>query len=205
MIIGICGGSGSGKTTLLKRIADHYRDLRPSVFIMDNYYFPIETQYQDENGVYNFDLPTALDEKQLTYDLGKLIRGEAVTVKEYHFNAPPDKNVLVTIEPSEFLIVEGLFLFHYEGVREKLDFSIFIDVDPQIQLDRRLYRDQETRGYSHEGILYQWEHHVKPCYEKYLVPYREDADFIFRNDINADADFELLIKTLDKKLEEISC
>lgn len=205
MIIGICGGSGSGKTTLLKRIADHYRDLQPSVFIMDNYYYPIETQYQDENGYYNFDLPTALDEKSLTQDLNRLINGEPVTVKEYHFNAPPDKNVLVTIEPSEFLIVEGLFLFHYQGVKEKLDFSIFIDVDPQIQLDRRLYRDQETRGYSHEGILYQWEHHVKPCYEKYLLPYREDADFIFRNDIHADEDFELLIKTLDRKMEQISC
>lgn len=205
MIIGICGGSGSGKTTLLKRIADHYRDLRPSVFIMDNYYYPIETQYQDENGYYNFDLPTALDEKKLTNDLNRLIHGESVTVKEYHFNSPPDKNVLITIEPSEFLIVEGLFLFHYEGVREQLDFSIFIDVDPQIQLDRRLYRDQETRGYSHEGILYQWEHHVKPCYEKYLLPYRDNADFIYRNDIHADEDFELLIKTIDRKMERISC
>lgn len=205
MIIGICGGSGSGKTTLLRRIAEHYREMNPSVFIMDNYYYPIETQYQDENGVYNFDLPTALDEKRLTEDLHKLVAGEPITVREYHFNAPPDKNVLVTIEPSEFLIVEGLFLFHYEGVREKLDFSIFIDVDPQIQLDRRLYRDQETRGYSHDAIMYQWENHVKPCYEQYLLPYRENADFTFRNDAHADEDFELLIKTLDKKLEKISC
>lgn len=205
MIIGICGGSGSGKTTLLRRIAEHYREMNPSVFIMDNYYYPIETQYQDENGVYNFDLPTALDEKRLTEDLHKLVAGEPITVREYHFNAPPDKNVLVTIEPSEFLIVEGLFLFHYEGVRDKLDFSIFIDVDPQIQLDRRLYRDQETRGYSHDAIMYQWENHVKPCYEQYLLPYRENADFTFRNDAHADEDFELLIKTLDKKLEKISC
>ena len=103
------------------------------------------------------------------------------------------------------MIVEALFLFHYQGVREKLDFSIFIDVDPQIQLDRRLYRDQETRGYSHDAIIYQWENHVKPCYENYLLPYKEDADFIFRNDVHADEDFELLIKTLDKKLEKVSC
>ena len=205
MIVGICGGSGSGKTTLLRRIEEHYREKNPSVFIMDNYYYPIETQYQDENGVYNFDLPTALDEQKLTEDLHKLVAGEPITVREYHFNAPPDKKILITVEPSEFLIVEGLFLFHYQGVREKLDFSIFIDVDPQIQLDRRLYRDQETRGYSHDAIIYQWENHVKPCYENYLLPYKEDADFIFRNDVHADEDFELLIKTLDKKLEKVSC
>ena len=56
MIVGICGGSGSGKTTLLKRLYNHYKHLNPSVFIMDNYYYPIEKQYIDENGFYNFDL-----------------------------------------------------------------------------------------------------------------------------------------------------
>ncbi len=55
-----------------------------------------------------------------------------------------------------------------------------------------MYRDQETRGYSREAILYQWENHVKPCYENYLLPYEEDANFRFRNDIYADEDFSLL-------------
>ena len=60
MIVGICGGSGSGKTTLLKRLCAHFDDLQPSVFSMDNYYLPIEEQKLDENGIHNFDLPTAL-------------------------------------------------------------------------------------------------------------------------------------------------
>lgn len=205
MIIGICGGSGSGKTTLLKRICTHYKELKPSVFVMDNYYHPIENQFLDENGHYNFDLPTALNEEQLSDDLHRLVRGETITVKEYHFNAPPDKNVLLSVEPSELIIVEGLFLFHYERVRQALDFSIFIDVDPQVQLDRRLYRDQESRGYSREAILYQWENHVTPCYEKYLLPYEKDADFSFKNDSRADHDFKLLVEKLDKQLEALKC
>lgn len=106
---------------------------------MDNYYFPIEKQQNDENGIVNFDLPTALNEKRLTEDLINLTQGNPIEVKEYHFNAPPDKNVLITLEPSELIIVEGLFLFHYQGVRDLLDYSIFVDVDPEIQLDRRLY------------------------------------------------------------------
>ena len=119
-------------------------------------------------------------------DLRRLISGEEIVVKEYHFNAPPDKNVLVTIQPSKLIIVEGLFLFHYPEVRSLIDYSVFIKVDPEVQLDRRLYRDQETRGYSREEILYQWENHVKPCYENYLLPYEKDANFRFRNDKNAD-------------------
>jgi uridine kinase len=200
MIVGICGGSGSGKTTLLRRLYDRFHHLKPSVFSMDNYYLPIEQQMKDDQGIYNFDLPTALDKDKLVHDLRRLVNGEEITVKEYHFNAPPDKNVLLTIEPSELVIIEGLFLFHFEEVRELLDYSIFIHVDPDVQLDRRLYRDQETRGYSREAILYQWDNHVKPCYENYLLPYEQEADFRFRNDSNADNDFEHLSDDISAKM-----
>lgn len=205
MIVGICGGSGSGKTTLLKRLASVFSDKNPSIFSMDNYYLPIEKQQNDHNGVVNFDLPTALDETRLTDDLQTLANGCPIEVKEYHFNSPPDKNVLITLNPSELIIVEGLFLFHYEGVRELLDYSVFVDVDPAVQLDRRLYRDQETRGYSREDIIYQWDNHVLPCFENYLYPYKKAADFIFRNDQNADTDFGVLEREIKIRLVGVDC
>lgn len=200
MIIGICGGSGSGKTTLLKRLSYHYSSMNPSIFSMDNYYKPIHFQHTDQNGEVNFDLPTALFEDQLIADLHALSQGKSIEVKEYHFNAPPDKHVLITINPSDLIIVEGLFSLHYEEVRSQLDLSIFIDVNLEVQLDRRLYRDQETRGYTREAILYQWKHHVIPCYENYLLPYQKDADFLFRNDSHADEDFIKLVALIDQKI-----
>ncbi|MFT5777875.1 MAG: uridine kinase [Crocinitomicaceae bacterium] len=202
MIIGICGGSGSGKTTILNRLYTQFKALDPSVFSMDNYYRSIDEQEVDVNGEVNFDLPSALDEPKLTSDLQRLVKGEQIIVKEYHFNSPPDKHVLITIDPSKLLIVEGLFLFHYPGVKEVLDYTIFIDVDQKIQLDRRLYRDQETRGYTREAILYQWENHVTPCFDNYLLPYRNDADFLFRNDSKSDEDFEKLSKEIAYRMEE---
>lgn len=197
MIIGICGGSGSGKTTLLKRISNELKHLKPSVFSMDNYYLPIEKQQKDVNGQYNFDLPTAIDRERLEADLLKLKNGEQVEVKEYHFNAPPDKNKLITIHPSSIIIVEGLFLFYYQKVKELLDFTIFMEVDHATQLDRRLYRDMETRGYSRDAIIYQWDNHVLPCYQKYLFPYENEADFRFHNDSRADDEFERLMYELN--------
>lgn len=201
MIIGICGGSGSGKTTLLRRLSNHFKDMNPSVFSMDNYYKPIHFQHIDENGEVNFDLPSALNEDVLVQDLKDLAAGKSIEVIEYHFNAPPDKNVLITLSPSELVIVEGLFLFHYQGVRETVDFSIFMDVELAVQLDRRLYRDQESRGYTREGIMYQWHNHVTPCYQNFLLPYKQDANFIFRNDEHADADFEKLVGILETKFK----
>ena len=191
-IIGICGGSGAGKTTLLRRLSDIFGEVRPSIFSMDNYYFPKSMQQLDNNGIVNFDLPTAIDEERLTADLKSLMQGKAIEVKEYFFNSPPDKNVLITIQPSAFIIVEGLFLFNYKEVFKSLDYSIFVDVDHATQLDRRIYRDQETRGYSREDILYQWENHVLPCYSNFIEPYKNTSDFIFRNDQHADEDFKIL-------------
>ena len=200
MIIGICGGSGSGKTTLLNRLCSHFSESKPSIFSMDNYYFPIQNQTKDKNGVYNFDLPTALDEVRLVKDLIKLKAKKEVIVSEYNFNTPQKKNQKVRIKPSDLIIVEGLFLFHYEGVNNQLDYTIFINVDASTQLERRLNRDQKSRGYTRESILYQWENHVVPCYAKYILPYKNRADFQFRNDSNADNDFNLLIKEIENKI-----
>lgn len=196
MVIGICGGSGSGKTTILKRLAEDFGHLKPSVFSMDNYYKPIQLQQRDAKGVVNFDLPTALDKDKLIHDFRLLISGESVDVAEYQFNVSNNKHILITLDPSELIIVEGIFVFEYHEVFELLDYGIFIDVDLQVQLDRRLYRDQENRGYSREDVLYQWKNHVTPCYNQYIGPHEKNADFIFHNDSRADVDYGVLLQNL---------
>lgn len=198
-VIGICGGSGSGKTTLLKKLKNTLGPHRVSVFTMDNYYRPKEAQQKDKNGVVNFDLPTALDEKLLSKDLKTLISGQTIEVKEYFFNAPVNTNKTVVIEPRDILIVEGLFLFYFEEVKKALDFSIYINVDPKHQLSRRIMRDEKTRGYSKEAIRYQWNEHVLPCFEKYILPFQSSADFVFNNDDRSKEDYKKLKKLLESK------
>jgi uridine kinase len=195
-VIGICGGSGAGKTTLLHRLSETFQGASTAVFSMDNYYLPLEQQAKDANGIVNFDLPTALDSQKLAGDLQKLIAREPIEVREYFFNVQGSKNVLLTIHPSELIIVEGLFTLHYQDVFAQLDYSIFVDVDHTTQLDRRIYRDQETRGYKRTEIIYQWENHVLPCYEQFIAPYRGAANFVYANDHRADQDFLRLSEQL---------
>ena len=204
MIIGICGGSGSGKTTLLNRLKEEFKHSNPSVISLDNYYLPIEKQEKDENGKVNFDLPTALDRARISADLTKINNGESITLKEYHFNSPPDLISHITIHPSEILIIEGLFILHYEEIRQFLDLTIFVKLDPEIQLQRRILRDKETRGYSLDDILYQWENHVLPCYENYIHPYQQHAHYFFRNDEYIEEDFEHLKMGIYSQLKEKS-
>ncbi len=197
MIIGICGGSGSGKTTLLRLLEKHFKTLNPTAFSLDNYYKPIHLQNVDNNNEVNFDLPTALDTTLLFNDFNTLVSGLPVTVKEYHFNNPPDKQTFVTLQPSPIIIIEGLFLFHYEEIRSKLDFSIFVDVNHVAQLERRLLRDHTTRGYSKDAILYQWDNHVMPAFNQYLLPYKSSADFIFVNENDVQKEFSKLVAQIE--------
>ena len=128
-----------------------------------------------------------------------MVEGEAIDVKEYFFNSPPDKNVLLTIVPKKIIIVEGLFLFYYKEVKERIDFTVFVDVDMDTQLDRRIYRDQESRGYDESDISYQWDNHVTPCYNDFIRPFKEEASFLYRNDKNGEKDLSSLLKELAKK------
>ena len=200
-VIGICGGSGSGKTTLLRKLKNALGEERVSLFTMDNYYLPKDQQAKDKNNITNFDLPTALDEKKLNEDLSAIIGGQNIEVKEYFFNAPVNQTKTILIKPKEVLIVEGLFLFHYEFVKKMLDFSIYVEVSPKHQLSRRIERDQKTRGYTKEDISYQWYEHVVPCFEKYILPYRHEASFIFNNDDLASENLALLKSTISKIIE----
>lgn len=195
-VVGICGGSGAGKTTLLKRLSETFQSTSTAVFSMDNYYLPYDQQAKDANGIVNFDLPSALDHQKLSTDLQNLIAGQPIEVREYFFNVQGSKSVLLTIQPSDLIIVEGLFTLHYKEVFAQLDYSIFVDVDHATQLDRRIYRDQETRGYKRSEIIYQWDNHVLPCYEQFIEPYRHAANFIYCNDQRADADFLRLSEQL---------
>jgi uridine kinase len=99
-------------------------------------------------------------------------------------------------------LVEGLFLFYYPEVFKLIDWSIYVDVDPKIQLDRRVYRDQSTRGYKHQEIIYQWENHVLPCYKSYIEPYKQKANFVFNNDERAESDFVQLMEQVQHLLTQ---
>lgn len=199
-IIGICGGSGSGKTTLLNRLKMVLEAHKPTVLSMDNYYKPLEQQVKDENGEVNFDLPTSLYKDKLVEDVWKLKRGEKVYLKEYQYNASdlPPKEICLT--PSTFIIVEGLFTLHYEELREQLNYSIYVELDKDEQLRRRILRDVKSRGYDEDMIKYQWKNHVEPCYAQFLQPYRSEANFVFHNDHRAAVDFDNLLTDLQKEL-----
>lgn len=199
-IVGITGGSGVGKTTLIDGLREEFND-HVTTFSLDNYYRPREEQELDENGVINFDLPSALDVEAMQKDFDSLLRGNTIQQNVYRFNNPDKSKKTKELEPKSLLIVEGLFVMYYEFIRAALNYSVYISVKPEIQLERRLNRDMKERNYSKEDVLYQWENHVMPSYENFVRPYKPQADLIITNNERFDENIHILTSVIHQNLD----
>lgn len=190
-LIGITGGSGSGKTTFIRALRDGLADTQVCYLSMDDYYVPREKQKKDKNGIHNFDRPKSIDRAAFVRDLKKLCAGKKVKRKEYVFNNALATPRTLVFRPAPIIIVEGLFVFHYKELRNLLDLKIFLHAKDNLKVVRRIKRDRVERNYPLEDVLYRYEHHVLPAYEKYVAPYREAADLVVNN--NTDFNMSILV------------
>lgn len=199
-LVGISGGSGSGKTSFIKGLQSQFGEEKIAIVSQDNYYLPKSKQQKDGNGWYNFDLPTAIDRERFFDDLLALSQHRPIEKHEYNFNNAEKKPETIVVQPAPIIVMEGLFIFYYHEIWELLDLTLFIDVKDEIKLQRRIKRDQEERGYPKEEVMYQWDNHVMPCYEKYLLPYRSEAHMVINNNYHFERGLAVLSDHLEKVL-----
>ncbi|MGZ3778445.1 MAG: uridine kinase family protein, partial [Mucilaginibacter sp.] len=202
-IIGIAGGSGSGKTFFLKCFLEHFSPDEVCLVSQDDYYHRVAAgMTKEENKLYNFDLPETIDSQQFIADINKLINYETVYMEEYTFNNPDIIPKVLEIKPAPILIVEGLFIFHFREVAEKLDLKIFLEANEDVALSRRLKRDLEERGYSRDDAMYKWINHVVPAYNEYLLPYRDECHQVIVNNTQVADEIIFVTEIISKELRE---
>lgn len=192
-IIGITGGSGSGKTSFIKRLRNRYSFEEVCIISQDDFYFPLEKQKKDTKGIVNFDLPGSIDQKKMLSILKDLSKGRAVQLKEYTFNTSARKAKVMNIKPAPIIIVEGLFVFYNKTMNSLLNLKLFIEAKENLKVIRRIKRDQIERELPLERVLYQYEKHVLPAFEKYILPFRDEVDIV----INNNDDFEKGLRVLE--------
>lgn len=177
IIIGISGGSGSGKTTLSEAIHNALKE--DSVMIrQDSYYKDLSHLSKEERDHVNFDEPKALDLAILKEDLLKLKNNESIEIPIYDFATHSRKNETIALNPAGVIIVDGLFLLQDPEIRELLDIKVYVDVEHDVRLSRRIQRDLEERGRSLASVLDQYFTTVKPMHMKYIEPSKIHADLI---------------------------
>ena len=177
IIVGICGASGSGKSTLARRITD---SLSCSCVIIgqDCYYRSFPELPFSERIKLNYDEPAIFDFDQLLSDVTLLESGQPITTKGYDYvNYLRADKTDVLIQPPEVLVLEGIHMFFDKRLCERMSLKVFLQVDVDICLLRRIKRDIKSRGRSIDNIAEQYLDTVKPAYEKFIVNYINDADF----------------------------
>ena len=204
MIIGISGGSGSGKTTILRSLRDSFSEGEVCIISQDDYYKKRELQQTDPKGIKNFDLPSSFEKEKMVSDLECLLSGRAITLKEYVFNNESKNAQIKTIKPAPVFIIEGLFIFHFKELSDLFDVKVFVHAKDNLKVIRRIKRDRIERNYPIEDVLYRYEYHVAPTFEKYILPYKDDCHIIINNNDDYKIGLEFLKALITVRLQEIA-
>ena len=162
LMIGICGASGSGKSTLADELARRLDE--PCVLLkQDSYYKDHPDMDFAQRERINYDEPQAFEHGELRADLEALRAGKPITRKGYDYKQHRrcDSNEL--IYPADVVLLEGIHVFYDPAVRDLLDFKIFIQVDPDICLLRRVQRDIVERARHVDSVARQYLERSSPC------------------------------------------
>ena len=198
-LVGITGGSASGKTTFLNRLLAAFPEDQVCLVSQDNYYHPRDQQVLDDQGVHNFDLPASIDAAAYAADVLALSQGREVRRQEYTFNNAAATPKQLVFRPAPIVVVEGIFVLHFAEIAKLLDLKVYIDAQEHVKLHRRIVRDRDERGYDLADVLYRYTHHVAPTYEKFIAPYKHEADVVIPNNQHFEKGLEVLIGFLKGK------
>lgn len=190
-VIAMVGGPASGKGRLARKIAQTLG--KTAVLATDNYLkgdrpwrrANIENPGLDPTLKYD---PHFLNEqveaiKQLqegqelgipTYD-----GGTGISISQDPNNRPDNSTYSEKVKgPQDFVIVEGDFQFLDP---EKVDRLVYLDVDDQVRMENRIYRDTLERGESDiERIKANFDSRQATQFIPHTLPQKDNADLILK-------------------------
>lgn len=200
VIILIGGGTGSGKSTLASNINGRLSDYT-TLISMDDYYKDQSGVPEAERELINYDSPEVVDIELLSNNISKLRNGEAIDEPIYDFVTHTRKAETTHIESSPVIIVEGIMALRFESLRSMANVKLYVDVDDDERIIRRILRDTSARSRNLESIVYQYRSTVKPMHQLVVDPTKKYADFILQDVQNTNV-VNLLVSMI-KKLAKI--
>lgn len=197
--LGVAGGTGSGKTTVAEAILEAIGREKISFLAQDSYYRDIDWHSDEQLLQHNFDHPEALDHDLLVAHLRRLKSGHAVEVPVYDFVTHRRRAETLWMPARPVILLEGILVLASPGLRDLLDFKIFVDTDADVRLMRRIRRDLHERGRDLEDIFRQYVETVRPMHLEYVEPSKRWADLI----VPEGGENRVAVEMLIARLQEI--
>ena len=178
IVFGVAGGTASGKTTVARHILDQVGAHRIAYLPHDAYYRDLSRLPFAERARQNFDHPDALESDLLARHIRELRSGRAIQLPVYSFAEYVRKPETVTVDPAPVILVDGILIFAEPELRDLMDIKIFVDVEADIRLIRRIERDTRERGRTLDSTIVQYLDTVRPMDLEFVQPSRRHADII---------------------------
>ena len=191
-LISITGESAAGKSTICHEIARVIEQLAMPVTILstDNYFNDISllinkygTFDKLRDSGYDVDAPTSFQLDVLKSDLQDLADGLDIKCPMY---LPNGTGVSVPnaidVKSSKITIVEGTATM-YEDVKDVFDVKIYIETDDDVRKKWFIDRAISERNQDEANALKHWDY-IAVAGEKYVKPYRKEADLILNGQAN---------------------
>ena len=177
IFIGIASGTGSGKTTLTRHLKEHFGDA-VTVIGHDSYYKRQDGKTYEERSKVNYDHPDAFETSLLVEHLKALKAGRSIQCPVYSYVDHNRTDETVEVFPTKVIIVEGIHAFYDARLRAMMDLKLYMHVESDICLLRRIQRDINERGRQIDNISSQYITTVKPMFDQYIRNYEQYADVI---------------------------
>jgi uridine kinase len=178
-IIGIAGGSCSGKSSISQKFNQSFGK-NCQIICEDSFYKSLTSTELEFVEDYNFDRPNAINFKEMERVILDIKSGKKkILIPVYDFKThQSNRNIELDLSNVKVVLIEGIFLYYHENIRNLLDIKIYVDTDSDTRLTRRIHRDTIYRGRTLEMILERYHKFVKPGYEKYIESCKKYANII---------------------------
>jgi phosphoribulokinase len=176
IMVGIAGDSASGKTTLTQGLVEALGPERITAICVDDYhrYDRVERKELPFTPLH----PACNYVDVMEQHLQLLALGQPILKPVYnHSTGTLDRPVLV--EPSEFVIAEGLLPLHTRLARACFDVTVFLDPPEIIRRRWKVQRDVAKRGYTEDEVAAELARR-EPESAAYIRPQRAHADIVVR-------------------------
>ncbi|KAK9447667.1 uridine kinase family-domain-containing protein [Limtongia smithiae] len=86
--------------------------------------------------------------------------------------------VAITKRSEDVLLVEGMYALYEDAYRAVGNVRIYVDLDADERLSRRIVRDSEERGMTLQQVLDNYIQVAKPAMEQYVQGTKSTADVV---------------------------
>lgn len=187
MNILISGMTCSGKTSLSNQLSHELNILH----FEEDWYFKNKEDIKCTSKGYLMDLPSSFHLDEFKKDVKTLIEEKETYTPVYDIKTNKRINKTRQVKSNEIIIFEGLHTIStLKDLRNTL--KVFIDIDKELALIRRIERDKKY-GISEEEIKRYFNEVIMSIYKSHIASQKKEADII----LNGGDD----IKCLSKKLQ----